>query len=90
MCVTMVFMLCFYVLTHLFDKYPINRMDFLIHNVFSLHICHSHLFFVKSIFSMANSSRNPKHLWTKAVESCLVDCLVDLVNMEGGRAVEVR
>ncbi|TYK20324.1 retrotransposon protein [Cucumis melo var. makuwa] len=29
-------------------------------------------------------SRNPKHLWTKAKKSCLVDCLMNLVNVGGG------
>ncbi|KAE8648564.1 uncharacterized protein LOC105435527 [Cucumis sativus] len=35
---------------------------------------------------MASSSRNPKHAWTRAEESCLVSCLVDLVSVEGWRS----
>ena len=50
--------------------------------IHSIHMSFCHLFIV----SMASSSRNPKHAWTRAEESCLVSCLVDLVSVEGWRS----
>lgn len=57
----------------------------------NLNIWCMHIFVYASVFScffvsMANSSRNPKHLWTRAEESCLVGYLVDLVNAGGRRS----
>ncbi|KAA0037840.1 retrotransposon protein [Cucumis melo var. makuwa] len=37
-----------------------------------------------TLASMTISFRSPKHSWTHAEEACLVDCLVDLVNVESG------
>ena len=51
--------------------------------VFSVTIGHylrTNVFIVIFIVSMASSSREPKHVWTKEEEATLVECLVELVS----------
>lgn len=61
-------------------------MYYLVNLFLYLHILLTIFFFIHWFINMVSSSRNPKHPWTKAEETCLVDCLVDLVFAEGWRS----
>lgn len=47
------------------------------------HYLRMHAFVVIFIVSMTNSSRDPKHIWTKEEEATLVECLAELSSTGG-------
>ncbi|KAA0052181.1 retrotransposon protein [Cucumis melo var. makuwa] len=47
------------------------------------HYLRMHAFVVIFIVSMTNSSRDPKHIWTKEEEATLVECLAELSSTSG-------